>query len=158
MDRSKHQENGIRKLIPTLCSMILRNHTLYVKFVDLEDILILRLYVNDLIFVNNNSRMIAEFMEVMISCFKMIDLSLISKPISTPIEENLKLTKESEDKRVDPTQLSLIGSLRYLVMTRPNIVFGVGIMTDEIFDANNNDVELVNIKEQDKYFYKVIKD
>lgn len=50
-----------------------------------------------------------------------------SKPISTPVQEKLKLTKEGDEKIADATQYkSLIGSLRYLTTTRLDIVFRVG--------------------------------
>ncbi|RDY07098.1 hypothetical protein CR513_08836, partial [Mucuna pruriens] len=50
------------------------------------------------------------------------------KPISMSIEEKLKLTKESEDKRMDPTQYKIsIGST----------------LGDRSSYANNNDVKLV---------------
>jgi len=99
-----------------------------------------------------------------------------SKPISTPVEEKLKLTRESDGKRVDPTHYkSLIGSLRYLTATRPDIVYGVGLLsrymeeprvshlqgaksilryikgtlTDGIFYGNNSDVKLVGYTDSD---------
>ena len=126
-------------------------HTLCVKFVDLEDILIVCLYVDDLIFIDNNSKMIAECREAMISYFEMTDLGLMSyflgikviqqdnvifisqkkhasdilkefkmensKPISTLVQEKLKLTKEGDEKMINATQYrSLIGNLRYLMV------------------------------------------
>jgi hypothetical protein len=99
-----------------------------------------------------------------------------SKPISTPVEEKLKLTKESDGKRVDATHYkSLIGSLRYLTATRPDIVYGVGLLsrymeeprvshlqgakrilryikgtlTEGIFYASNSDVKLVGYTDSD---------
>jgi len=93
-----------------------------------------------------------------------------SKQISTPVVEKLKLTRESDGKRVDPTHYkSLIGSLRYLTATRLDIIYGVGLLsrymeephvshlqgaemilryikgtlTDGIFYGNNSDVKLV---------------
>jgi len=185
-------------------------YTLYIKFIDPGDVLIVCLYVNDLIFTGNNSKMIAEFREAMIRCFEMTDLSLMSyflgievvqqkggifisqkkyasdilkkfkmehsKPISTPVEEKLKLIRESDGKRVNPTHYkSLIGSLRYLTATRPDIVYGVGLLsrymeephvsrlqgakrilryikgtlTDGIFYGNNSDVKLVGYTDSD---------
>ena len=54
-----------------------------------------------------------------------------SKPIFTPIEEKLKMTRESDGKRVDSTHYKiLIGSLKYLSATRPNIIiYGVGLLS-----------------------------
>ncbi|RDX93734.1 hypothetical protein CR513_23970, partial [Mucuna pruriens] len=54
-----------------------------------------------------------------------------SKQIFMQVEEKLKLTKESEGKNVDTTQYkSLIGSLRYLTATRPNIVLELVYLVD----------------------------
>lgn len=53
-------------------------HTLYIKFKPDEDILIVCLYVDDLIFTGNNPKLIFEFREAMISQFEMTDLGLMS--------------------------------------------------------------------------------
>ena len=43
------------------------------------------------------------------------------------MEERLKLTKASTTAKVDATLFrSIVGGLRYLVHTRPNIAFAVG--------------------------------
>lgn len=48
----------------------------------------------------------------------------------TPMECRLKLKKEDEAKAVDPSLYrSIIGSLRYLVHTRPDITHAVGIVS-----------------------------
>jgi hypothetical protein len=45
--------------------------------------------------------------------------------VNTFIAVGLKLSREGEGKLVDSTVYkSLIGSLRYLIMTRPNILYG----------------------------------
>ena len=139
-------------------------HTLYIKSADFDNILIVCLYVDDLIFTSNNPKMIAEFRKAMVKCFEMTNLGLVSyflgieviqqddgifisqkkyvadilkkfkmensKPISTPVKEELKLKKDSDEKIIDSTYYkSLIGSLRYLTATRPDIVFGVGLLS-----------------------------
>ena len=49
------------------------------------------------------------------------------KPCVTPMEERLKLTKASTATNVDATLYrSIIGGLRYLVHTRPDIAFAMG--------------------------------
>ena len=58
--------------------------------------------------------------------FKMNDC----KPISTPMECGVKLTKHDEGESVDPTFFkSLVGSLRYLTCTRPDILYAVGLVS-----------------------------
>ena len=53
------------------------------------------------------------------------------KPVSTPMEVGIKLSKVEEDsENVDPTMFkSLMGSLRYLTCTRPDILFAVGLVS-----------------------------
>ena len=58
--------------------------------------------------------------------FKMDDC----KPISTPIECGIKLSKDDEAEKVDPTLFkSLVGSLRYLTCTRPDILYATGLVS-----------------------------
>ncbi|KAM1651788.1 hypothetical protein ACFX1X_004522 [Malus domestica] len=52
------------------------------------------------------------------------------KPISTPMECGVKLTKHDKGESVDPTFFkSLVGSLRYLTCTRPDILYVVGLVS-----------------------------
>ena len=52
------------------------------------------------------------------------------KPILTPIEDKLKLVKDDSDDLVDATNYKrLVGSLQYLTITRPDIMYGVGIVS-----------------------------
>ena len=63
---------------------------------------------------------------------KLLELSGMAecKPCVTPMEERLKLTKASTTARVDATLYrSIVGGLRYLVHTRPNIAFTVGYVS-----------------------------
>jgi hypothetical protein len=51
-------------------------------------------------------------------------------PISTPIEQNLKLTSKEGNEIEDATKYRhLVGSLIYLTTTKPNISFFVGILS-----------------------------
>lgn len=48
----------------------------------------------------------------------------------TPMESRLKLSKSSTDPAVDPTEYRrIVGALRYLVNTRPDIAFAVGYVS-----------------------------
>ena len=52
------------------------------------------------------------------------------KPCVTSMEERLKLTKASTAMKVDVTLYrSIVGGLRYLVHTRPDIAFAVGYVS-----------------------------
>ena len=52
------------------------------------------------------------------------------KPCVTPMKERLKLTKASTTAKVDATLYqSIVGGLRYLVHTRPDIAFAVGYIS-----------------------------
>ena len=51
-------------------------------------------------------------------------------PISIPMEPGAKLSKYDEGERIDAnTYWSLVGSLRYLTCTRPNLSLSVGIIS-----------------------------
>ncbi|WVZ87756.1 hypothetical protein U9M48_034345 [Paspalum notatum var. saurae] len=51
-------------------------------------------------------------------------------PALTPMEERLKLSRDSTTEEVDATQYRrLVGSLRYLVHTRPDLAFSVGYVS-----------------------------
>ena len=58
--------------------------------------------------------------------FKMEDCN----PVSTPVQCGTKLSRYDEGKAVDATLYrSLVGSLRYLTCTRPDIAYGVGLVS-----------------------------
>ena len=51
-------------------------------------------------------------------------------PAHTLMEEKLKLSRDSEAEEVDPTHYRrLVGSLRYLVHTQPDLAFAVGYVS-----------------------------
>ncbi|XP_057791180.1 uncharacterized mitochondrial protein AtMg00810-like [Salvia miltiorrhiza] len=58
--------------------------------------------------------------------FKMEDC----KAINTPVECGIKLSKNVGGEKVDPTLFkSLVGSLRYLTCTRPDILYATGLVS-----------------------------
>ncbi|XP_039855213.1 uncharacterized mitochondrial protein AtMg00810-like [Panicum virgatum] len=51
-------------------------------------------------------------------------------PVHTPMEEKLKLSRDSEAEEIDPTHYCwLVGSLRYLVHTWRDLAFAVGYVS-----------------------------
>ena len=53
-----------------------------------------------------------------------------SSPVDTPIEVNLKLSKDNGDLLPDPhTYRRLVGSLVYLTITRPDISYAVNLVS-----------------------------
>ena len=53
-----------------------------------------------------------------------------SKPVTTPIDTGTKLIKEGVEEPVDATLFKqIVGSLRYLCHTRPDITYGVGLIS-----------------------------
>lgn len=51
-------------------------------------------------------------------------------PVGTPVETGTKLRRETKGEPVDPTMFkSRFGSLRYLIFTIPDIVYGVGLIS-----------------------------
>ena len=61
------------------------------------------------------------------------------KPCVTPMEERLKLTKASSTAKVDAILYrSIVGGLRYVVHTRPDIVFAVGYVSRFIEDPRED--------------------
>ncbi|KAE8706056.1 Detected protein of unknown function [Hibiscus syriacus] len=76
---------------------------------------------NDGIFISQES-----YAKEILKKFKMENY----KPISTPAEYGIKMTKHEEGESVDPTFFkSLVGSLRYLTCTRPDILHAVGLVS-----------------------------
>ncbi|KAJ4716489.1 Retrovirus-related Pol polyprotein from transposon TNT 1-94 [Melia azedarach] len=138
-------------------------HALYIKIKD-EDILIVCLYVDDLIFTGSNPSLFDDFKNTMTKEFEMSDIRLMvyylsievkqeedeifisqqrytkeilkkfkmenCKLISTPIKCRVKLSKHEEGEKVYSTFFkSLVGCLRYLTCTRPDILYATGLVS-----------------------------
>ncbi|KAG6529238.1 hypothetical protein ZIOFF_011434 [Zingiber officinale] len=66
-----------------------------------------------------------------------------SKSINTPIEGGVKLSKHDEEEKVDPTFFkSLVGSLRYLTCTRPDILYAVGLVSRYMEDPTTTHLKI----------------
>lgn len=139
-------------------------HALYVKNPGECNLLYVALYVDDLIFMGNNEKIVEGFKEVMKKEFEMTDLGLMryflglevrqgktgtfvsqeayakeilkrskmdeSNPVATPMELGTKFSKFEGGDRVDASKYrSLVGSLRYLTCTRPDISYSVGVVS-----------------------------
>ncbi|XP_042755281.1 uncharacterized mitochondrial protein AtMg00810-like [Lactuca sativa] len=55
---------------------------------------------------------------------------LACNPTKSPMEHKIKLLKDEEGEPVNPTEYrSIVGGLRYLTHTRPDITFAVGVVS-----------------------------
>ena len=60
-------------------------------------------------------------------------------PTNTPMEAQLKLKKEGGGRSVDAIlYMSLIGSLRYLLHTRPDMTYSVSILSRYMVNPNSD--------------------
>ena len=60
-------------------------------------------------------------------------------PTNTPMEAQLKLKKEGGGRSVDTTlYMSLIGSFRYLLHTRPDMTYSVSILSRYMMNPNSD--------------------
>ncbi|GJR80616.1 retrovirus-related pol polyprotein from transposon TNT 1-94 [Tanacetum coccineum] len=84
-----------------------------------NDLLLVQIYVDDIIFASNNFSMCNEFANQMTTKFK-ID------SVDTPMVEKSKLDKDLQGKPVDATLYrGMIGSLMYLKSSRPDLIYAV---------------------------------
>ncbi|GJR91942.1 putative ribonuclease H-like domain-containing protein [Tanacetum coccineum] len=96
-----------------------------------DDILLVQVYVDDIIFGSTKKEMSTEFEKLMHDKFQMSSIGELSfflglQTASTPMEPNKALIKDEEDEEVDVhLYKSMIGSLMYLTASRPDIMFAV---------------------------------
>ena len=132
------------------------------------NIIIISLYVDDLLVIGSNSVMVQQFKDQMMEVFEMTDLGVMSyflgmeilqshqgifigqqkkckfnmencKPISTPLMQNVKLSKDQGGEKVDERLYrSLIGCLMYLTAIRPDIMFVVSLLSRFMHCANES--------------------
>ncbi|GJU17135.1 putative ribonuclease H-like domain-containing protein [Tanacetum coccineum] len=104
--------------------------TLFIKK-DRGDILLVQVYVDDIIFGSTKKSLCVEFEQMMHKRFQMSSMGELTfflglQAASTPIETNKALNKDEEAEDVDVhLYRSMIGSLMYLIASRPDIMFVV---------------------------------
>ncbi|GKA98703.1 putative ribonuclease H-like domain-containing protein [Tanacetum coccineum] len=98
--------------------------TLFIKK-DKNDIMLVQVYVDDIIFGSTKRSWCDEFEALMKKILKKFDFASV-KTASTPIETQKSLTKDEEATDVDVhLYRSMIGSLMYLTASRPDVMFAV---------------------------------
>jgi hypothetical protein len=134
-------------------------HALYTRQRGKEEPVV-GVYVDDLIVTGAQEKDIEAFKVEMATRFQMSDLGALSyylgievkqgsgevtlgqrayarklgmancKPTTTPMEERIKLSKQSTTEKVDAARYqSIVGGLRWLTHTRPDIAFAVGYVS-----------------------------
>lgn len=122
-----------------------REPMLYIKDQGMNKTLIVSLYVDDLIHTGNNEKMIHDFKGDMMKTFEMTDFiahkkytkNLIKnlkingcKTVSTPLDSQQSLKLNDETPKLDSSiYWSLIGSLPYLTITRPDIMYSTSLLS-----------------------------
>ncbi|GJX45759.1 retrovirus-related pol polyprotein from transposon TNT 1-94 [Tanacetum coccineum] len=117
-----------------LSKFLLQNHffkgtidpTLFIRCFD-DDILVVQVYVDDIIFGSTNPRCTQLFADLMKSRFEMSMMGEMTMetcdPIGTPMKIKYKLNLDKNGTLVDETKYrSMIGALMYLTSSRPDIV------------------------------------
>ncbi|GJX73011.1 putative ribonuclease H-like domain-containing protein [Tanacetum coccineum] len=128
---------ALRACYATLSTFLLKNgyrrgtidKTLFIKK-DKNDIMLVQVYVDDIIFGSTKRSWSDEFKALMKSIFQMKILKKFDfarvKTVSTLIETQKPLVKDEEASDVDVhLYRSMIGSLMYLTASRPDIMFAV---------------------------------
>ncbi|GKE54036.1 putative ribonuclease H-like domain-containing protein, partial [Tanacetum coccineum] len=134
----KIEEEAPRAWYETLSTYLLDNgfhrgqidKTLFIKR-QKDDILLVQVYVDDIIFGSTKKELSTEFEKLMHDKFQMSSMGELTfflglQTASTPMEPNKALTKDEEAEDVDVhLYRSMIGSLMYLTASRPDITFVV---------------------------------
>ncbi|GJY21303.1 retrovirus-related pol polyprotein from transposon TNT 1-94 [Tanacetum coccineum] len=90
-----------------------------------NDLLLLQIYVDDIIFASTNTALCNEFANRMTTKFKMSMMGHINS-VDTPMVEKNKLDEDLQGTPVDATLYrGMIGSLMYLTSNRPNLIYAV---------------------------------
>ncbi|GJZ75447.1 retrovirus-related pol polyprotein from transposon TNT 1-94 [Tanacetum coccineum] len=90
-----------------------------------NNLLLVQIYVNDIIFASTNTAMCNEFANLMTTKFKMSMMGQIDS-VDTPMVEKSKLDEDLQGIPVDATLYhGMIGSLMYLTSSRPDLIYTV---------------------------------
>ncbi|KAE8722616.1 hypothetical protein F3Y22_tig00013915pilonHSYRG00008 [Hibiscus syriacus] len=118
--------------------------TLYLKKDENVDFLVISLYVDDLLVMGSNDKVVSEFKLSMQEEFEMSNL------VDSPFPLNFKLSKNDGEKLDDPFIFkSIVGSLLYLTATRPDLMFLTMLLSR--FLSSPTDVHLGVAKRVLKY-------
>ncbi|GJT69235.1 retrovirus-related pol polyprotein from transposon TNT 1-94 [Tanacetum coccineum] len=92
-----------------------------------NDLLLVLIYVDDIIFASTNISMCNEFANQMTTKFKMSMIGHMSfDSVDTPIVEKSKLDEDLQGTPIDATLYrGMIGSLMYLTSSRPDLIYAV---------------------------------
>ncbi|GJV29938.1 retrovirus-related pol polyprotein from transposon TNT 1-94 [Tanacetum coccineum] len=100
-----------------------------------NDLLLVQIYVDDIIFASTNIALCNEFTNQMTTKFKMsmmgqmsffLGLQISQSPRDTPLVEKNKLDEDIQGIPVDATLYhGMIGSLMYLTSSRPDLIYAV---------------------------------
>ncbi|KAJ9559933.1 hypothetical protein OSB04_005093 [Centaurea solstitialis] len=107
------------------------------------NLLILAIYVDDLFVTGTNLNMIKRFKSEMSMNFEMSDLGRLTYYLGIEVKQEesgitinqeayaRRILKEAEDEpEIDPTQYrKVVGCLRYLLQTRPDMAYAVGVVS-----------------------------
>ncbi|GJW40025.1 retrovirus-related pol polyprotein from transposon TNT 1-94 [Tanacetum coccineum] len=90
-----------------------------------NDLLLVQIYVDDIIFASTNTAMCNEFANQMTNKFKMSMLGQIDS-VDTPMVEKSKLDEDLQGTPIDATLYrGMIGSLMYLTSSRLDLIYAV---------------------------------
>nr|KYP72044.1 Retrovirus-related Pol polyprotein from transposon TNT 1-94 [Cajanus cajan] len=111
-----------------------------------------------MIFTGNNRRMCEQFKEILAQ-FNMTDCN----PVRNPIVPGTNLSKDEDGSRVDAMKFrQVVGCLMYLTVTRPDLMFGVSLISRFMDDpkeshwaATKRLLRYVKGTIEHKIFYKV---
>ncbi|GJS18189.1 retrovirus-related pol polyprotein from transposon TNT 1-94 [Tanacetum coccineum] len=103
-----------------------------------NDLLLVPIYVDDIIFASTNTALCNEFANLMTTKFKMSMMGQMSYSIDTPMVEKNKLDEDLHETPVNATLYrGMISSLMYLTSSRPDLIYEMrSQLTDYGFTFN----------------------